>query len=116
MGFNSPIHSQRFGAISCQWKAVQILQYLETAQGGKQFRIAEPAYCVGNAGASYTRGDWTLSLRGTNVTDARYMQRAILSTLSSKAQRFYVPAPGIGVSAGLTWRWSAGDEIGRAHV
>lgn len=64
-----------------------------------------PSYCVANLGGRLERGAWVFSLRGTNVTDARYQARAIVSELSSRAQRFYVPAPGVGFEAGVAWRW-----------
>lgn len=64
-----------------------------------------PSYCVANLGASLERGAWSLSVRGTNVTDSRYSSRAILSSLSGRAERFYVPAPGIGASVSAAYRW-----------
>lgn len=69
---------------------------------------ALPGYCALNAGASYeTEGGWRLSLRGTNLTDARYQTRGILAGLAGRAERFYVPAPGAGVQATASWRWGA---------
>ncbi len=66
-----------------------------------------PGYCVANLGASWQRGAWTLGLRGTNITDARYQTRGIIAAQGGAAQRFYVPAAGIGVSASAAWRWGA---------
>ncbi|TBR24050.1 TonB-dependent receptor [bacterium] len=66
-----------------------------------------PSYCVANLGVSLERGAWSLGLRGTNITDARYSTRAILSSLSGRAERFYVPAPGIGAGASVAYRWGA---------
>lgn len=64
-----------------------------------------PSYCVANMGVSLERGAWSLGLRGTNLTDARYSARAILSSLSGRGERFYVPAPGIGGGATVAYRW-----------
>lgn len=66
-----------------------------------------PSYCVANLGVSLERGAWSLGLRATNITDARYSSRAILSSLGGKAERFYVPAPGIGAGASVAYRWGA---------
>ncbi len=74
-----------------------------------------PSYCVTNLGVSLERGAWSIGLRGTNVLDARYQQRAILSSLSGKAERFYVPAPGIGGGASVTWRWGGEDAAKTAR-
>ncbi|MBI3300431.1 MAG: TonB-dependent receptor [Elusimicrobia bacterium] len=64
-----------------------------------------PGYCTANLGLMAERGAWLFGLRGTNITDARYQSRAILSSLSGRAQRFYVPAPGAGFNATVSWRW-----------
>jgi iron complex outermembrane receptor protein len=72
---------------------------------------ALPGYCSLDAGASYeTEEGWRFSLRGTNLTDARYQTRGILAALGARAERFYVPAPGAGVQATLSWRWGAARE------
>lgn len=73
-----------------------------------------PSYCVANLGVSFERGAWSVGLRGTNVTDARYSSRAILASLSGKAERFYVPAPGIGGGATVAYRWG-GDAAKTAR-
>ncbi|MDE2292400.1 MAG: TonB-dependent receptor, partial [Elusimicrobia bacterium] len=70
-----------------------------------------PAYCSADLGVSVERGDWSLGLRGTNVTDARYAQRGIISKLSGRAERFYVPASAAGVEASLSWRWAATGSL-----
>lgn len=67
-----------------------------------------PAYCTANLGLSWERaGGWRLAVRGTNLTDSRHQVRGILSGLGGRAERFYVPAPGAGVQAELSWRWGS---------
>lgn len=69
---------------------------------------ALPGYCVANLGASWERADgWRLAVRGTSLTDSRHQVRGILSGLAGRAERFYVPAPGAGVQAELSWRWGS---------
>lgn len=76
-----------------------------------------PSYCVANLGASLQRGAWSFGLRGTNIMDARYQSRAILASLAGRAERFYVPAPGMGFNASLTWRWGTETaKTARRHV
>ncbi|TPW18997.1 MAG: TonB-dependent siderophore receptor, partial [Elusimicrobia bacterium] len=71
---------------------------------------AEPrlgGYCLMGAGAAYERGPARFFIHGKNLLDRRYETRGILGTdpVTSKLQRFLVPAPGAELFAGARLRW-----------
>lgn len=64
-------------------------------------------WCVLGVGAELEKGPVRVFLRADNALDRRYESRGILGTnpVSFGLERFLVPAPGIAVSGGLSWRW-----------
>ncbi len=66
-----------------------------------------PDYLVFNAKVTYQRGNLTAYLMGNNIFDNKYETRGILATnpATSSLDRFLVPAPGIGVFVGVSYRF-----------
>lgn len=69
-----------------------------------------PGYCVTNLGASYETSSWRVFVRGFNVLDSDHQARGILSTNpgTGDMDRFLVPAAGVSVRAGISYRFSTG--------
>jgi len=61
-------------------------------------RLAD--YFILNSKASYQWNQWTIYLTANNLTDRKYSTSGIIST-----EPFLVPAPGINVFGGVTFRY-----------
>lgn len=65
-----------------------------------------PDYLVFNTKLTYQQGNLTAFLMGNNIFDNRYETRGILGTnpATSALDRFLIPAPGIGIFVGVSYR------------
>jgi iron complex outermembrane recepter protein len=65
--------------------------------------------CLLGLGASYETGGVRFFMRAENALDKKYESRGILATnpATFAMDRFLIPAPGIMVSGGVSYRWAA---------
>jgi len=79
-------------------------QFLFGDESNTEAKLSD--YLVFNAKVTYQRGNLTAFLMGNNIFDNRYETRGILATNPATAalDRFLIPAPGIGVFVGVSYR------------
>jgi outer membrane receptor protein involved in Fe transport len=80
-------------------------QFLFGDESNTEAKLSD--YLVFNAKVTYQRGNLTTFLMGNNLFDNKYETRGILATnpATSSIDRFLVPAPGIGVFVGVSYRF-----------
>ena len=80
-------------------------QFLFGDESNSEAKLSD--YLVFNTKVTYQRGNLTAFLMGNNLFDNKYETRGILATnpATSALDRFLVPAQGIGVFVGVSYRF-----------
>jgi iron complex outermembrane receptor protein len=80
-------------------------QFLFGDESNSEAKLSD--YLVFNTKVTYQRGNLTAFLMGNNLFDTTYETRGILATNPNTLalDRFLVPAPGIGVFVGVSYRY-----------
>lgn len=80
-------------------------QFLFGDESNSEAKLSD--YLVFNTKVTYQRGNLTAYIMGNNIFDNKYETRGILATnpATSSLDQFLVPAPGIGVFVGVSYRF-----------